>query len=142
MFQAKNTHDTRPFFFETWAKHKQSKPLTSLENQVLDVILAHPEYHAILDNPKLATDRTYFAELGDTNPFLHMGLHIALREQIGTNRPAGIQKAYQNLSARLNAPLDAEHLLMQCLEDCLWRAQQNKTMPDETAYLQACIALV
>ena len=77
MFQAKNIQDTRPFFFDTWEKHKRSKPLTPLEAQLIDVILSHPEYHALLDNPKLATDRTYFAELGETNPFLHMGLHLA-----------------------------------------------------------------
>jgi hypothetical protein len=142
MFQAKNTQDTRPFFFDTWKKHTQSKPLTPLEAQVLDVILAHPEYHAMLDNPSLATHRTYFAELGDTNPFLHMGLHLALREQISTNRPDGIRNAYQHLIKHLKTPEDAEHLLMHCLEDCLQHAQQNNTLPDEPAYLQACLALI
>ena len=142
MFQEKNIQDTRPFFFDTWEKHKRSKPLTPLEAQLIDVILAHPEYHAVLDNPKLATDRTYFAGLGETNPFLHMGLHLAIREQITTNRPHGISKVYETLSARLKAPLEAEHKLMHCLEDCLWLAQQNNTLPDEAVYLHACQALI
>ncbi|MDX2345942.1 MAG: DUF1841 family protein [Legionella sp.] len=141
MFQANNTQDTRPFFFEAWKKHKQSVPLTPLEVQLVDVILAHPEFHAVLDNPNSASNHTYFAELGDTNPFLHMGLHLALREQISTNRPDGIHQAYQNLNQHIKNPLDAEHLFMQCLEDCLWRAQKNNTIPDESAYLQACLDL-
>ncbi|MCH9755918.1 MAG: DUF1841 family protein [Gammaproteobacteria bacterium] len=142
MFQAENVQDTRPFFFDTWEKHKHAKPLTPLETQLLDVILAHPEYHAVLDNPSLAANRTYFAELGDANPFLHMGLHLALREQISTNRPQGINNAYKTLSTRLKSPLEAEHQLMRCLEDCLWRAQQNNTMPDEAAYLAECLKLI
>ncbi|MCH9689746.1 MAG: DUF1841 family protein [Gammaproteobacteria bacterium] len=140
MFQAENVQDTRPFFFETWAKYKQSQPLTPLEDQLIDVILAHPEYHVVLDNPKRTADKTYFAELGMSNPFLHMGLHLAVRDQVKTNRPPGIQSAYNTLSSQLKAPLEAEHQLMQCLEDCLWRAQQHNTMPDESAYLQACLA--
>ncbi len=141
MFQAENTQDTRPFFFDTWEKHKESKPLTPLETQLIDVILSHPEYHAMLDNPKLAADRTYFAELGETNPFLHMGLHLAVREQIATNRPHGITHAFNTLKTHLKAPLEAEHKIMRCLEDCLWLAQQNNAMPDEAAYLKACLAL-
>ncbi|MDF1645762.1 MAG: DUF1841 family protein [Legionellaceae bacterium] len=142
MSQTQNIQDTRPFFFETWEKHKQFKPLTPLEEQLLDVILAHPEYHAILDSPNLTANRSYFADLGETNPFLHMGLHLAVREQISTNRPNGITEAFQSLKKRFKAPLEAEHELMQCLENCLWHAQQNNAMPDEAAYLAACLALI
>lgn len=142
MFQASSVQDTRPFFFETWEKHLQKKPLTPLETQILDVMLAHPEYHTMLENPALASDRAYFETLGETNPFLHMGLHLALREQVGTNRPPGIADIYQTLSKRLKNPLEAEHQMMACLADCLYFAQQQNTMPDEAAYLKACQALI
>ncbi len=141
MFQAKNLQDTRPFFFETWEKHKKAEPLTPLEAQLLDVMLAHPEYHEVFENPECSSGRAYFTELGETNPFLHMGLHLAVREQVSTNRPPGIQKAYEQLAA-LMPPLEAEHKLMCCLEDCLWTAQKNNTIPDESAYLKACLALI
>ncbi len=142
MFQAKNIQDTRPFFFNTWEKHKQSQPLTPLEAQLLDVILAHPEYHAILSNPEHVSDRTYFAELGETNPFLHMGLHLAVREQVSTNRPYGIQHAFSTLKTKLNSALEAEHHFMHCLANCLWEAQQNNALPNETAYLNACLSFI
>ena len=142
MFQTDTVQDTRPFFFETWAKHKKSATLTPLEAQILEVMLAHPEYHTVFDQADLTINRTYFAALGDTNPFLHMGLHLALREQISTNRPTGITEVFNTLKTHPNTPLDAEHLLMQCLEDFLWQAQQNNHLPDESAYLAACQALI
>ncbi len=142
MFDANTPQDTRAFFFETWEKHQRAEPLSPLEAQILDVILAHPEYHVIFKNKARSTQKAYFSALGDVNPFLHMGLHLALREQLSTNRPAGIKAAYERLSLRLKDPLAAEHLFMQCLENCLFTAQQHKTAPDEKAYLQACLALV
>lgn len=142
MFQTNKTQDTRTFFFETWEKNKQKKSLTPLETEVFDVMLAHPEYHALFDNPAQVSDRAYFAELGDTNPFLHLGLHLALREQVATNRPFGIAGIYNTLTLQLNAPLEAEHQLMQCLEDCLWIAQKNHALPDETHYLNQCTKLL
>lgn len=141
MFQAKTTQDTRPFFFETWEKHKRGQPLTPLEEQLLDVILTHPEYHEMFENPERSAHRPYFAELGETNPFLHMGLHLAIRDQVSTNRPHGIQKIYDTLAKRMH-PLHVEHKLMHCLEDCLWTAQKNNTMPDEATYLKACLNLI
>lgn len=142
MFQAETPDDTRSFFFETWKKHQTATPLTPLEAQIRDVILAHPEYHALLDHPDAHTHRTYFESLGDANPFLHMGLHLAVREQISTNRPQGITTVFNTLKTITQTPLDAEHQMMQCLERLLWEAQQNNQMPDEQAYLKACQALI
>jgi hypothetical protein len=141
MFHAESIQDTRPFFFESWEKHQQSKPVTPLEADIIEVMLAHPEYHKLFDNPALLADKTYFETLGDTNPFLHLGLHLAVREHIKTNRPPGLQHIYKTLIQH-SAPLDAEHQLMQCLEACLWDAQQNKTQPNDHAYLAACHALI
>ena len=140
MFQANQVQDTRPVFFDTWAKHKKGDTLTPLETALLDIMLAHPEYHQVLDNRNSA-NKTFFAELGEDNPFLHMGLHLAVREQVATNRPTGIQSVYQAL-IKQHAPLDAEHMLMQCLADSLWLAQKNHQMPDENAYLTSCKVLV
>lgn len=142
MFQTHNIQDTRTFFFETWEKHQQSQPLTPLESQLLEVILSHPAYHPVLAQRASSENRTYFAELGEVNPFLHMGLHLALREQISTNRPDGIRHAFETLLQRFQTQHEVEHLMMRCLEDTLWLAQKNGTMPDESAYLKACLAYI
>jgi hypothetical protein len=134
-----NITDVRQQFIRCWSNYQQRKPLSPLESQLIDVILAHPEFHATLEANNVL-ERQFFPELGETNPFLHMGLHLSVREQVHTNRPAGIHAIYQQLCQR-HSPLDAEHALMNCLAESLWLAQKNQTLPDEQAYLTACRAL-
>ena len=134
MFYGQSPQDTRLFFYDTWQKYQQKKILTVIEQQLLDVILAHPEYHAILED-KTQIDKTYLPELGETNPFLHMGLHLGLREQIMTNRPSGILDIYQRLLEKLHDPLVVEHRMMDCLVECMWLAQKNQTIPNDDDYL-------
>lgn len=136
MFFGDTVQDTRQLFFSSWHKFMHHQPLNALEEELVAVIKMHPEYHAVLEKPELYQEHQYFPELGDVNPFLHMGLHLAIREQIKTNRPAGIDKAYQALLAKLGDPMEVEHQFMEQLAEFLWMAQKNQTMPDEQAYLQ------
>lgn len=135
MFYSNNTNDTRQVFFLSWAHYCNKEPLSPLEAQIVDVIIAHPEYHALLSSPADAASASYSAILGETNPFLHMGLHLALREQIQTDRPKGIADIYQRLLLKYQSILDTEHAMMDHLSDCLWLAQKNQTMPNEQSYL-------
>ena len=68
----------RRFFFDTWGKYRAATPLQGLETVALEVILLHPEYHAVLETPERSVDRDYTPETGQTNPFLHLSLHLAL----------------------------------------------------------------
>lgn len=125
----------RQFYCDTWEKHcQQNEALSPLEQQITAVIKEHPEYHALLENKEASISADYLPEMGDTNPFLHMGMHLGLREQVSTNRPDGIAELYQSLVA-LKGTHDAEHEMMECLAETIWQAQRNNTMPDETAYL-------
>ena len=65
-----------------------------------------------------------------------MGLHMALAEQLQTNRPKGIRTVYQTLCEKLQDAHAAEHKMADCLMESLWQAQRQKKMPDEKAYLQ------
>lgn len=141
MFYGDTVQETRQFYFASWNKFKQNQALIPLEQQIVQVVLDHPEYQPILDQPEKYQDHTYYPEFGDTNPFLHMGLHLAIREQISTDRPAGIKQAYQNLLEKQSKPLEVEHLMMDQLAECLWLSQKNNTAPDENSYLQALIEL-
>lgn len=142
MFYSDNVQDTRQLFFLSWQKYRQNQPLLPLEKQIVDVIIVHPEYHALLEAVASSHDQAYFPELGQTNPFLHMGLHLAIRDQISTDRPAGITDIYHQLVNKYMDPLTVEHLLMDYLAECLWQAQRNQSMPDETSYLQTCRQLL
>ena len=71
-----------------------------------------------------------------SNPFLHMGMHIAIREQLSTQRPPGIEAAYKQLLERLGDLHAVEHHMMECLGQAMWEAQRQGTPPDESAYLE------
>jgi hypothetical protein len=127
----------RTFFLEVWGKHNNKLPLEALEQMVLDVILQHPEYHVILEKDEKEISAMEFTpEMGMTNPFLHMGMHIAILEQIGSDRPPGITVLYQQLLPKYTSAHDLEHSLMECLGESLWLAQRNNTLPDEAQYLE------
>lgn len=126
----------REFYCDTWSKHlAQKEELSQLEQQITAVIKEHPEYHKLLENKEASVSADYLPEMGDSNPFLHMGMHLGLREQVSTNRPAGIAELYQSIVA-LRDVHDAEHEMIECLAESIWQAQQNQTMPDEIAYIE------
>lgn len=125
----------RQFYCDTWQKHlAQQQALSPLEQQIAAVIKEHPEYHAVLENAEASIHADYSPEMGESNPFLHMGMHLGLREQVSTNRPDGIAELYQQLVA-LKGIHDAEHAMMDCLAEAIWQAQRHNTAPDDAAYL-------
>lgn len=107
-----------------------------LEMQVADVIELHPEYQATLTDPDRVLDRDYSPEGGQSNPFLHMGLHLAVRDQLATDRPTGIRSAFNEVVTRVGNAHDAEHQLIESLAETLWEAQRSGMPPDESAYLR------
>ncbi len=140
MFYGNQVQDTRSYFFTAWHKHQANQPLDQLESQLLAVILQHPEYHAVLAQQE--ADYHYQPELGESNPFLHMGLHLALHDQLLLDRPPGIKTAIQNLLQKHGDPHYVEHLCMEQLARTLWKAQHEHRAPDEQAYLEACQQLL
>ena len=128
----------RQFFFATWKKYRAQLALEGLEALALEVILLHPEYHAVLGDPGRYLEQEYFPEMGETNPFLHLSMHLSLEEQISIDQPAGIRGEFERLSRTLNSRHDASHAAIECLAEMLWRAQRDGTPPDAQAYL-ACL---
>lgn len=128
----------RRFFFDVWAKYRAGQPLAGVERTALEVVLAHPEYHALLEAPERHRDRDYPPEAGETNPFLHLSLHLALAEQLTIDQPRGLRERYQRLLARLGDTMHAQHASIDCLGETLWRAQRDQSPVDEKIYL-ACL---
>ena len=126
----------RDFFFETWRKYRAQEPLAALETIVLQVILAHPEYHPALDDPERFRDRDYSPESGEANPFLHMSMHLAIEEQLSIDQPPGIASAFAALTAKHGDRHDAMHDTMECLGEMVWRSQRDRAPPDAAAYLE------
>lgn len=128
-------NELRQMYVDAWRKSCAGEILSPLESQIAQVIQDHPEYQTAMTTESL--DETYLPEGGKTNPFLHMGLHLALREQLATNRPAGIADVFDQLQARSGDRHAAEHQALDCLAEALWTAQNNNTAPDEQDYLDS-----
>lgn len=128
----------RKVFIESWRKFRANEALEPLEQLIAQAIYAHPEYHAQFDHPDRLLDKDYTPERGQSNPFLHLGLHIAVQEQIAADRPAGIRALYRRLVARLDDAHAADHRIADCMAEALWTAQRAGTAPDEASYL-ACV---
>ncbi len=131
----------RDFFFDAWRKYRQghaNPPLTALESIAVELIAAHPEYHHILNNRDQYVDRDYAPEAGETNPFLHLSMHMSIREQVSIDQPPGVRAHHQRLTEKLGSPLEAEHHMMDCLGEMIWHAQRHRTAPDPAIYF-ACL---
>ena len=133
--------ELRQVFLDCWKTKQDGRPLDALQQMIVSVIEQHPEYHRLLETQD-SLDRDYHAAQGETNPFLHMSMHIALIEQITTDRPAGIRQVHQRLTEALGSAHDAEHRMMQCLSEAIWQAQRNNQPPDESAYFTCLKKLI
>jgi len=131
--------ELRQMYVDAWQKFAAGKDLSPLEQQIATVVNDHPEYQSMLQPEML--DAAFTAEQGQTNPFLHMGLHLAIREQVATNRPAGIAFIFKELCANSSDVHAAEHKALDCLAETLWDAQSQNVMPDEARYLERLRAI-
>ena len=134
LFAAQSREQLRGAYLAAWHKFTAGQPLEPLEAQIAAVIAEHPEYVRWLESGEQAL-RAEFAAHGEANPFLHLGLHLALREQVATDRPRGIAQLHRALSARLGAHA-AEHAMLVPLAETLWEAHSGGRAPDEQAYLE------
>jgi hypothetical protein len=126
--------EVRQFFTETWRKERAHEILTPLESMAADWMREHPEYHDALGNPE-SRDADYSPDRGQTNPFLHLSMHLAISEQLSIDQPPGIRRAHDKLAARLGSAHDAQHAIMECLGQVMWEAQRSNTPPDTDTYL-------
>ena len=126
--------ELRQMFFTAWKKHQDKLIMEPLEAVVAKIIELHPEYHSLLEDQEVL-DKDYTPEMGETNPFLHMAMHISIQEQLSAKRPSGIEQLHQSLLIKNKDPHKTEHLMMECLGKMLWEAQSNNRAPDENDYL-------
>lgn len=127
--------EVRRFFCDTWRKAHAGEVLTPLEAIARDWLLQHPEYEAELSDPESAQAADYDIAKGQSNPFLHLAMHLSISEQVSIDQPPGIRTAYMQLATRVGDH-DAQHIIMECLGEMLWTAQRNSMPPDGEAYVE------
>ena len=133
MIFGQDRHELRKMYADAWQKHCDKTPMSPLDAQIAQVVEEHPEYHEAVGSD-LAKDFT--PEGGKTNPYLHMGLHLSIREQVATDRPAGIATIFRLLADKAGDSHTAEHRMIDCLAETLWESQRDQGPPDELHYLE------
>jgi hypothetical protein len=141
VFTGQTREQLRQMYLDAWRRFTARQPLEPLQAQLAAVIAEHKEYLPLLESGPEALSSDYTPEGGRENPFLHMGLHLAIREQVATDRPPGIAQIHQALSRRLGDPHAAEHAMLEPLAETLWEGQRSGRMPDEQRYLERLRAL-
>lgn len=126
----------RRFFCDAWKKHIDRLPLVGAEVTAADIAARHPEYQPMLSDANTAVEKEWVPEGGEMNPFLHLSLHLAIHEQVSIDQPPGIRMAFEQLRARMD-PHAAEHVLLECLGETIWRAQREGQPMDAMAYVDA-----
>jgi Domain of unknown function (DUF1841) len=135
VFDSYSRDQLRQTYADAWRKHLARSPLTPLEAMIADVIGAHPEYQAMVSDQEAVRAMGPDSSGGTENPFLHMGLHLAVREQVAIDRPPGVRDLQRQLQARYGDVHRGEHALMEALGETLWQAQRDGRPPDEERYL-------
>lgn len=125
----------RRFLIDAWRKRRENLPATPMETLAADVIAIHDEYHCLMEEGEDAVHRDWTPEQGETNPFLHLSLHIAIEEQLSIDQPPGIRATFEQLLVRHGDRHAAAHAVLECLGETLWQAGRQGTPPDGAAYL-------
>ncbi len=136
MFFSRNRSELRRFYLDAWEHHRRRLPLQPLQQQVVEIIIAHPEYHPLLEQGEKGLDREWTPDMGESNPYLHMGMHLTIREQLSTDRPPGIRAITRKLLHQIGESHETEHRMMECLGEVLWQGERLGTVPDEANYLR------
>ncbi len=130
MLYSQNRSEQRAFLSNAWVKFQNNESLDPMEFQLVEIIKLHPEYHHLIQT----TDAEYFPEHGQVNPFLHINLHLALREQLSINQPIEVRLAYDSLLEKIKDPHEVEHTLIDCIAEMIFLAQKNHSPFDYENY--------
>ena len=128
----------REFLAKSWQKYTSNIPLEPLEEQLVSIIEIHPEYQDLITN----IDSEYFPEQGEVNPFLHINLHLALKDQLSLNQPNGVREVHQKLIYHFKDQHVVEHLMMECIAEMIYLSQKNNTAMDQESYLNCIKGLI
>ncbi|MBC47770.1 MAG: hypothetical protein CMO27_02585 [Thiotrichales bacterium] len=123
----------RQYLKQAWEKYTRQDQLEPLELQLAKIVEKHPEYHDLIKN----LDSEYFPEQGNTNPFLHINLHLTLQDQLTMDQPKGIKGIHNRLLVKIKDEHVVEHMMMEHIAEMIFNAQKNNTAFDLDGYIIA-----
>lgn len=134
--------ELRKVYFDAFQKKQRHELLTAMESIIVDVIERHPEYQPLFENEQNFQEWQHERFQINGNPFFHMGLHIAIIEQVSIDRPAGVKDIYQRLYLKYGDQTRVEHKMMDCLARFLAESFNSPEKDNERGYLEALKRLI
>ena len=132
--------DVRRFFCGVRAKMLADAPMEAIETLASLWIAEHPEYFADLADADAAVARNYEDPPGQSNPFLHLSMHLSISEQCSIDQPRGIRQAVELLTRRLDSLHDAHHAPWNAWARCCGKASARAGRRTGTGISPACSA--
>lgn len=108
------------------------QPIETLASLWID---EHPEHHTALSDLDAALRSVDQSDPDQSNPFLHLSMHLSISEQCSIDQPRGIRQAVELLTHRLDSLHAAHHEVMECLGEMLWESQRAGRPPDGQSYV-------
>ena len=127
----------RQYLKQAWEKYTSQEQLEPLELQLSKIVEQHPEYQNLIKN----LDSEYFPEQGNTNPYLHINLHLTLQDQITMDQPKGIRDIHSQLIVKIKNAHEVEHMMMEHIAEMIFNAQKNNAAFDLDGYIKALKSL-
>ena len=127
----------RQYLKQAWEKYTSQEQLEPLELQLSKIVEQHPEYQNLIKN----LDSEYFPEQGNTNPYLHINLHLTLQDQITMDQPKGIRDIHSQLIVKIKDAHEVEHMMMEHIAEMIFNAQKNNAAFDLDGYILALKSL-
>ena len=127
----------RQYLKQAWEKYTSQEQLEPLELQLSKIVEQHPEYQNLIKN----LDSEYFPEQGNTNPYLHINLHLTLQDQIIMDQPKGIRDIHSQLIVKIKDAHEVEHMMMEHIAEMIFNAQKNNAAFDLDGYIKALKSL-
>jgi hypothetical protein len=130
--------EVREFFCAAYHKARNGQPLEAVETIAAQWMDQHPEYDSDFADLQGALQKMQEINPGQSNPFLHLSMHLSISEQCSIDQPRGVRQAIELLARRRESLHAAHHVAMECLGSMLWESQRSGRPPDGDAYI-ACI---
>jgi hypothetical protein len=130
----------RLFFLNSWKKYHLEQPLSEAESLALLWMTRHPEYFPVFDeDPERVLSADYSVEQGQSNPFLHLSMHLAVAEQVSIDQPPGIRAAFSKLCEKMGDEHKAAHQVFECLAEQIYQQQRNGVPFSSENYIQCVL---
>lgn len=123
---------TRELLAHTWAKLERGETLARDEEVLGAVLRDHAEYARFWPDPGAAVAARFGTQ--DTNPFLHVHLHLVVEGQLAAHDPPEVAELFTRRTAIGDSRHEICHQVMNALAAAIWDMMQARGPFDVAAY--------